>query len=199
MLAVLLLFLVDGGFVDWDFENYAAWYRETEQRMARSGGLNEIPLPGPDELTQAQALRFQRYTGNFWGEAAYTIVARYGDAAYARQKAEIDARIEFETEPILQRGERLEIVPAFRLDRFEVRMVRCCDRYWTEFPKDMCWIGTADATGEILYIVYDDVNLDALSEPIGSLLPKLIHWNSFGWPECLPLLRGLRCPVFSRH
>lgn len=188
LLAGLIVFAVGGGFVDWDPAHYAAWYDAKAERG------RPVPMPAPDELADAERVRFQRYTGNFWGEAAYIVLARYDAATYARRKAELDERIAFQTEPIAQRDGPV-IEPSFRMDGFDVRFAKLGEEpYQAEVPEDMYFVGTADETHEILYVYYDDVNLDVISRPIEDALPELIRWACVTWPDRLPLLERIRVP-----
>jgi len=191
LIAILLtagvaVFAVGGGFVDWNPAHYAAWYEAKAERGS--------PMPRPDELADAERVRFQRYTGNFWGEAAYIVIARYDAATYARRKAELDEQIAFQTELIAQRdGPAIE--PSFRMDGFDMRFAKLGEEpYQAEVPEDMYFVGTADQAHEILYVYYDDVNLDVLLQPIEAALPELIRWTCVTWPDRLPLLERMRVP-----
>lgn len=195
--AATLLFAVGGGFVDWRAESYAAWHADMEQRMANSSTPHELPLPGLDALPGALDVRCQRYTGNFWGECAYVLLVRYDEETYRQEKERIDAQIAFETQPLALSGDGQTCEPAFPMDRFAVRTVSMCDRYWTEYPESMAFIGTSDDTCELLYVYYDDVNLDTMSQPLEAALPGMIHWDCMDWATRIPWLRKVRYPVIK--
>lgn len=195
----LFIFAVGGGFCDFRFETYREWYQANEQRRAERAEIEyENPMPSPESLGDAQSIIFQQYTGNFWGEKAHILIARYDADVYEMKRAELDQRLVFQTEAIEQYGDEPTIEPAFDMDGFHMRFAKLGRQpYWLEFPKEICLIGTSDEACEIAYIYYDDVDLDCVSQPMEIELPKLIHWSSVRWQEFLPILKILKIPVIG--
>ena len=61
----------------------------------------------------------------------------------------------------------------------------------------MAFIGTSDDTCELLYVYYDDVNLDTMSQLLEAALPGMIHWDCMDWATRIPWLRKVRYPVIK--
>ena len=175
---MLLVFAVIGGFVDYRLETYEAWHAEqTGWLELREGRIN--PMPSLNDLSEAKKILFQRYIGNFWGEEAYTLIAEYDRKQYEKAKQLLEETLLFETD-ILDQGTRApKIEPEFIMGRFHVRLLKIGDLpYAINMPEYMCFVGISDETCEIVYICYDDVDLDSLSGSFNDDLPKMIHWSS---------------------
>lgn len=191
----LVFYFVGGGIVDYRLKTYELWHDNLTARIkGHEGWIN--PMPALDELDGAETIRFQKYTGNFWGEEAYILIVQYDEEQYERAKRALHSTLVFETEVIDQGERHPQIEPEFTMGRFSVRLLKTGDLpYGVEVPKDMFFAGTADETCEILFICHDDVDLDSISESFEKSIPELIHWSSIEWLNWIPFLKYVWLPV----
>ena len=191
----VVFFFVGGGIVDYQLKTYEMWHAErTEWMKGREGLIN--PMPSPADLKEAEEIRFQKYMGNFWGEEAYILIAQYNEEQYERAKQILYDPLMFEVEDIDQGARYPALDPAFTMGQFSVRLLKTGDLpYGVEVPKDMLFAGTADDACEILFICYDDVDLDSIGESFEKSIPELIHWSSVEWLNWIPILNHVWLPV----
>lgn len=147
----------------------AAQYTAVHDKIDAMPGLDEIGTP-----LKTDYFVFQR--GEFiFDWYAYTLVCTYDSSEYEQQKAMLDQTYVFQTENMVAFDNTC--TPYAEIDGFEFRVLSVENIYkYLDFPKRMVFIATNDDTKQIVYMFYEDPDVDN----IGSSLDKHIK-NDCGW------------------
>ncbi|MCM1364498.1 MAG: hypothetical protein NC122_01095 [Faecalibacterium sp.] len=88
-------------------------------------------------------------------QKADTLICQYDDSDFAKKVEEINSEYEFYLNPV----ERDEADPNFTIDGFDFRLVKTKD-----YPHEMQFIGINSETKEIVYLSYEDGDLDSVGD-----------------------------------
>lgn len=134
-----------------------------------------FPYAIPD-IGQPDALEFQFYFklfGIFFDTETYTLICHYTEPDYLAQKEHLEQTYRFHTEPLY--GHENATLPAeHETDGYLFRFLSFDrEEYGLEYPKYMTLLGFSDDTHEIVYLYFDDDDLDYISS-----------WDSFLTTDC---------------
>ena len=169
---VLFCFLI--GPID-ELEHYeqtevAAQYTEVQGEIDAMPGLDEIgtPLKTDYFVFQRGEYIFERY--------AYTLVCTYDSSEYEQQKAMLDQTYVFQTEDM--EAHSYSCTPYAEIDGYEFRVLSVDYVYkYLDFPKYMVFIATNDDTKQIVYMFYEDPDIDYISEPLDKHIKSDCGWK----------------------
>lgn len=134
-------------------------------------------LPNLSELGTPQRTEYYRYTGSqfIFTRNADVLICRYSESDYSAEKASLDSRYSFQTEP-MSAGD-IECLPQAEIGGYFFRALSVGDEYADEidYPKQLILIGTNDSAKEIAYIAFRDPDIDYIDG-----LHKFISDNC-GW------------------
>ncbi len=141
-------------------------------------------LPVPMELGSPESVVLHKHVIRFivFQTYSYTLLCRYDPAGYEAEKAALDARYDFRTEPLdTGRGngsENVLIEPRVSIGNDEFRFLypKDGDSQYTEFYKESFLIVTNDETREIGYILFIDLDLDYM-EDLTEFVTDYCGWN----------------------
>lgn len=118
-------------------------------------------MPTVNELGKYEDLKIKNYSHNmlFFNSEAYTVIAKYDDKEFEKQKAGIESNYKFSKDIIEFDVSDSKLKPEFTLDGFEFRVL---SEAYSEygFPKDMYFIGINEDERKIAYIYFHDFDLD---------------------------------------
>jgi len=135
----------------------------------------DIPynLPKQDYLDSCLDYRFD-YTAKkvlIFESHAYIIICEFSKDSYIYEKSNLNSRYPFLKADT--QGLQTYLQTEFELDSFSFNAV-----YGNNYPKDMLFIGCSDATNEIAYIYYHDMDLDSLPSNITNFIRKETGWDN---------------------
>ena len=130
-------------------------------------------MPIPDELNSASDMEYFAYSsGQFiFSWQSHALFCRYDPSVYAEEKALLNQKYRFEEEPVGS------LSPSAELDGYLLRLLDLTE-YDSElrYPGILMLIGTNDQRCEIVYLFYNDPELDSIDSLTG-LLTKFGGWN----------------------
>ena len=148
-----LLFL--GAFQPYEFLDH---YENDEVQVHYAENSNEL-MPQLSEISNPQKVDYYHYEGEgfifFW--QSDSLICKYSDEEYFKQKASLDEKYVFQTDVIKWDEHICE--PTIEIDGYSFRMLSR-NEYEMDYPKDVVFIATNDETREIVYICYNDQDRD---------------------------------------
>lgn len=164
--AVLVLFSILGLFVSMLAGNVKMQCYEgveAEQQYAAAKGENTL-MPEWADVTGNAGAKYCHVISNafiFSSETDY-LICNYTPEEYAIQKAQLDIQYTFQTEAIIDENEICE--PMTAIDGYQFRMLSV-DTYEESlyYPKQIVLIGCSDDARKIVYLLFEDWDLDYLS------------------------------------
>ncbi len=167
----LIIAIILGCLIWW----WCGFFYSTSSYFYNQVSQNEYnPLPTIASLPEHKSVKykfFKDYMGVFESEA-YTMIVKYDEDTYNAQKNIIYEPFE-KTEEIFigyQPEELTRNTSPIELDGFSFEM------FSKDFPKIIYFVGTNDDTSEIAYILYEDHDLDEISEPYSVFIDKCCGW-----------------------
>lgn len=128
----------------------------------------------PQEIGEPSSTKFYSNTTLMliFETRAYTLLCRYDEAEYAREKAALETRYSFRTEPLYSEDtffnkDAKELEPEFDIGGDHFRFIMPNDDYegyMGLFFKGCSLIATNDEEREIAYIVFKDQDLDVADD-----------------------------------
>lgn len=141
----------------------------------------QIPaLPAPDTLgnPQNQVYQYHKSSGVLFLTKSHTLLCRYSPEDYAAQVEALETDWIFQTEPIYDFSDAPDIPPEFVLDGFHFRFLSLEEEsYDLWFPKYVALIGTNDETHEIVWLYWDDIDLDYIPRDVAEFLIQDCGWK----------------------
>ena len=138
-----------------------------EQFAARYSGLDAIQnleLGDPEEVVYHDCLRM---AGLYFDTKVHALVCRYGED-YEAEKAALEARLPFREEALESgdpnTGERLRFEPNLRIGGDLFRFLEPGEDHQSWFGNFCVLFVTNDETREIVFLVYDDIEVDYLTD-----------------------------------
>ena len=142
-------------------ENAAAQFAATHPSLAL---IQNLELSDPEEAAYHDCLRL---AGMFFDTEAHALVCRYGED-YEAQKAALEASLPFREEPLESgdpnTGEKLQFDHDLRIGGDRFRFLEPGEGYESWFGKFCVLFVTNDETREIAFLVYDDVEVDYVTD-----------------------------------
>ena len=173
LVAFVLLFaeaIVIGPMISLDrYENSEAAedYAANEKRVAAMPNLEDLGSP---EAIEFYRYRYFAFVSFEWD--ADTLICRYAEDDYAAEKARLDERYIFQTEPMRVYGDSTLCYPTAEIDGYSFRALSVGGEYEINYPKQLMLVGTNDETQEIVYLASDDPELDYLDDLSGYILDE---------------------------
>ena len=154
--------------------------QEAEQQYISADALN-FYMPQLSELGEYTELDY--YSVNKSAMIFYWhvdhLICRYTRDHYENQKLLLDELYAFQTEPIGNSYDDAVCEPAVSVDGYYFRMLSCeeyNDTKYYYFPKKIVLIGYSDDKNEIVYISYDDTDLDIITS-LENFIIKNCGWE----------------------
>lgn len=127
------------------------------------------------DIGQPMDMEYQYYYklfGVFFDTETYTLICHYTEPDYLAQKEYLEETCRFHTEPL---SEPERTLPAeYETDGYTFRFLSFDEEeYRLEYPKYMTILGFNDETHEIVYLYFDDDDLDYISS-----------WDHFLTSDC---------------
>lgn len=132
-------------------------------------------MPDIAALGETEEIRYHYFFdqwGVFFDSNCYMLFCRYTEEEYARQTDRIGAEYVFQTEPLTAHGYAVD--PTVTMDGYEFRFLSFND-YKLVYPKYMMLIATNEENHEVVYLWYEDDDLDYIESIEEHFL------ESFGW------------------
>lgn len=148
-------------------ESAAADYSRDTRDISCMPEIGEIGTP-----LEMEYHSFYNQIALFFESDCYMLFCRYAEEEYARQQENLEKAYTFQTEPLEAHG--YEVPPVVCYDGYAFRFL-AFDGYERVFPKYMMLIATNSDTCEIVYIWFDDDDLDYIAS-----MEEHIQ-NDFGW------------------
>ena len=125
--------------------------------------------------TAAEYQFYDKQMGVFFDTYAYTLICKYTDSDYLAQKAYLEETCRFHTEPLSE--PESTITAEYETDGYTFRFLSFDDEeYRLEYPKYMTILGFNDETREIVYLYFDDDDLDYITS-WDHFLTRDCGWN----------------------
>ena len=163
------------------FEKVAHYEGETAEHHYVTAQNKNTLMPTPDKVGQPADIEYHRIAASFCIFSSETdyLICRYAADDYALCKAALETDYTFQTEPIFlyrngsySRG----CEPTAELDGYHFRLLSTeTYKKAIDFPKEVMLIGYSDDAREIVYLSFEDIDLDYVSS-----LEEFIV-NECGW------------------
>lgn len=149
---------------------------DTYQQMVSNNRL----MPNLDNLGAYKNIYTKYYHKNMliFASDAYTLVAKYDEAAYKQERTKVEKKYTFHTEAF--GGSSLEDIvhdPTFDIDGFIFNTLSSYTYDEIDFPENMYFIGFNDNTHEIAYIYFYDMDLDYIPNLLEDFLREECGWS----------------------
>lgn len=162
LLVFVLAFCFAAGTTTYTYSTYTQG-AEAEQAYLSVKGEHEV-LPELSELGQPIALQHYHLNSHilFFLSEADHLICRYTPEEYELQKARLNENYIFQSEAITTNSSHCE--PAAEVDGYHFRLLSTEEYKQTlDFPEQLILIGCSDEAREIVYLVYDSMDLDSIS------------------------------------
>lgn len=148
----------------------ATQYTEVQDKIDAMPGLDEIGTP---LKTDYFILQCEEY---IFGWHTYTLVCTYDSSEYEQQKAMLDQTYVFQTEDMVEFDHAC--TPYAEIDGYKFRVLSVDYIYkYIQFPKYMVFIATNDDTKQIVYMFYEDPDIDYISRPLDKHIKSTCGWK----------------------
>lgn len=136
-----------------------------------------VPMPTEDELGEYDEAEFYRSTRKLviFIEECDTLICRYDEEAYYREKANVEKRLSFEHDIIRGKYDEKGHEPVIALEGFNISFLEFNEYPALSYPSQMVFVGFNDESYEIAYICYYDQDMDMISDTERFIL------ESCGW------------------
>lgn len=104
------------------------------------------------------------------------MICRYDQSEYLRQKALLDQKYTFQTDPMYSSDYVCQ--PTAQIDGYHFRLLSIEGDYqeYVEYPKHLTLIACSDQTNEIVYVSFRDDDLDDISS-LEELISQDLGWT----------------------
>ncbi|MBE6734948.1 MAG: hypothetical protein E7563_06385 [Ruminococcaceae bacterium] len=132
--------------------------KKAESKYSELAENNEL-LPKLSETGNPQSIEYHHYYSHFFifQCEADTLICTYSEQDYEEQKTLLNEKYVFEQEKIVDYYSNCN--PVAYIDDYTFRVLSI-EEYDIYFPKHIYFVGTNDATREIVYISFYDIDLD---------------------------------------
>lgn len=142
-------------------ENAAEQFAE---RYSHLDPIQNLELGDPEEISYHDCLRL---AGLYFDTKVHALVCRCGED-YESQKTALEACLPFREEALESRdpdtGEKLQFAPDLRIGGDRFRFLEPGENYKSWFGNFCVLFVTNDATREIAFLVYDDIEVDYVTD-----------------------------------
>lgn len=159
---IIAAMIFGGGFIAIFTLNYATCDRYTGQQIQEPYAqvLNDL-MPALDTLGETEQVEFYQYREKalFFYHQADVLICNYSEDMYDDHIAALEQRYVFQSES-MEACDRF-CDPAGRIGDYYFRFLAIDGTYDDiYYPKQVVLIGTNDVTSEVVYIAFDDIDLD---------------------------------------
>ncbi len=115
----------------------------------------------------------------FMDKEVYILNVQFESSEYQKQKELLETKYTYQADFITQEYAELpEIFPGFLLGGYVFKTLSL-ETYNLTYPKQLYFIGISDATSEIIYISFSDIDLDYVYEQFNDFLKHECDWKHF--------------------
>ena len=134
-------------------------------------------MPTLDEIGDPEKIDYYYYVAcaMIFGRESDTLLCTYDEQAYQEQKALLDQTYTFQTEDM--EANDYTCSPYAEVDGFTFRVLSFDQYQHLYYPKYMTLIGTNDETNQIVYISYDNSDLDYISSSLAKFIEDDCGWK----------------------
>lgn len=132
-----------------------------------------LAAPGEVQNTDYYLYRLQMM---IFMDESYTIICKYDEDEYQKQKELLEQNYVFQSEPLIANDHTCQA--EVTVDGYLFRMVAIDSSESFIFPKSMMFIATNDDTKEIVYIAYENLDLDYI-DSLESHITDSLGWKYF--------------------
>lgn len=163
---ILVIMAVVWLFISFFTLNYAKCNRYTGQQIQEpyEQVLNDL-MPALDELGDTKQMEFYQYreTASIFYFQADVLICTYSGQEYNEQVAALEHNYAFQSEPMEACDRTCD--PTGTIGDYYFRFLAVDGTYEEQiyYPKQVVLIGTNDNTSEIVYIAFDNMDLDYLT------------------------------------
>ena len=130
--------------------------------------MSDFALPTSDSISKAKSTEFYEFSTflAIFGSDSYILICDYDDAEYSNQKNELSNKYKFYTQTITHPDkdypQPYNVEPTSEIKGYSFKVVDERDKgdSYTGLPKHIKFVGTNDATNEIVYISFWNDDLD---------------------------------------
>jgi len=132
-----------------------------------------LAAPGEVQNTDYYLYRFQMM---IFMDESYTIICKYDEDEYQKQKELLEQDYVFQSGPLKVKDHTCE--SEVTIDGYHFRIVAIDSDKAFIYPKRMMFIATNDDTKEIVYIAYENLDLDYI-DSLESHITDSLGWKYF--------------------
>lgn len=155
-----ILFFVSSIITGWtQVKSYEGNEAVQQYSSVKSGSEIMPDLSEVGETTNIKHYNVSSFFYIFSSETDY-LICQYAQEEYEIQKTRLDSVYSFQTETIT--GDFSNCEPMVEIDGCRFKMLSIKD-YGLYYPKNIILIGCSDATREIVYLEFNDIELDYIS------------------------------------
>lgn len=172
-LSVFTFFIVTFG----TFKELHTYKNDKAEDKYQSVTFNECgEMPSLVDMGNYTNISYYNYQSHFilGSPSANTVVIKYNEEEYEKEKQELLLKYVFQTDPIRNTE------PSATIDEYEFKMLSP-DEYCNYYPKHVRFIATNDQAYEIIHIDFYDVELDYIESVEDFILTdcgfKYIKWS----------------------
>lgn len=141
-------------------------------------------MPALDEIGKPEKLDYYHYFSvqAIFNRESDILICTYDEQEYKEQKELLDQTYVFQTEDM--EAHSYACTPYAEVDGFVFRVLSFAE-YELYYPKYIRMFGTNDQTNQIVYIAFDDTDLDYISRSLAEFIKE-----DCGWEHIYPRLKG---------
>lgn len=135
-------------------------------------------LPSVDEMGEYTDLEFKHLHRDYclFASDAYTCRITYSENRFDEVKKQILSHYAFQ-QTVTEHGEKtIERNTSFEMDGFDFQMLSEKE-YKLHYPKHIVFIGISDDNNEIAFVVFEDWDLDYISDSFTDFLIEKCGWE----------------------
>ena len=154
LLLVLFLYKLVG-----DYEGLRCY--EGDEAIERYSEIQKPMMPSIDDVGKASKYEYYNYFCSYavFSSETYTLICQYDNYEYEVQKAKLDKKYIFQTKHLYSQW--LEFEPKAKIGDYSFKLLSIEGEYEElYYPQQMVVIATNDKTREIVYLFFEDYDLD---------------------------------------
>ena len=135
-------------------------------------------LPSVEGMGGYEDIYFKHYNkkyGLIFESDAYILKASYSEEEYGKQKSALSEKYLFSEKVGVLINPEDEKEASFKLDGFDFKILSERE-YGLYYPQNIVFVGTSDDKNEIVFIYYNDSDLDYISETFQEFLVDNCGW-----------------------
>lgn len=158
-----------------DFEGIHRY--EGDKAIKCYSEIQKPMMPSIDELGKVSKYEYYNYYCSyaFFSSETYTLICQYDNYEYEVQKAKLNEKYIFQKEPL--HSQWLEFEPKAKIGDYNFTMLSIEGEYEKlYYPQQMVMIATNNKTKEIVYLFFEDYDLDYI-ESFDHFVTSICGWK----------------------